>query len=293
LVTISGTAGSITIYPTTATGNFNPGSNVITGSITGLNYPAGVAVDTANKIYVANQGGASSIGSITIYSAGAAGNVASVQTISGTLTGLMGTSGITVNPGNGDIFATNATGSVTVYAPTANGNASPIQTIAGTNTQLSTPIGIAVGSNKIYVANAGSSAVTVYPLTANGNVSPSQVISGTNTGINGGAYGVAWHNNGKIYVTSALSEVSIFNNTANGNVAPMKSLSGSVTLLNRPIGIGVAAGGRIFVVDGGSTSVTAYRRFALLSPGNNNVAPVRNLNGTNTQLSVPWGIAVR
>ncbi|HYL27788.1 MAG TPA: hypothetical protein VEW74_08120, partial [Candidatus Nitrosotalea sp.] len=106
-------------------------------------------------------------------------------------------------------------------------------------------------------------------------------------------YGIAWHNNGKIYVTSALSEVSIFNNTANGNVAPMKSISGSATLLNRPIGIGVAAGGRIFVVNGGTPSVTAYRRFALLSPGNNNVSPVRNVTGTNTQLSVPWGIAVR
>ncbi len=290
----SGTAGEITIYPGTATGNFSPGANVITGSATNLLDPAGIAVDSTNKIFVANQGGASGIGSVTTYAPGSAGNVAPLQTIAGPATGLTISSGIAVNPGNGDIFVSNLSGSITVFAATANGNATPIRTIGGTNTQLSGPFGIAVGNNKIFVANSGSSAVTVYPIGANGNVAPSQVISGPATGISGGAFGVAWHPNGKIYVTSGANNVTIFPNGANGNVAPTKSISGSATQLSRPVGIGVASGGRIWVTNVSSPySVTAYRRFALLAPGNNNIAPIRNVSGANTQLNVPLGIAIR
>ena len=188
----TGTAGEITIYPGSATGNFSPGANTIAGSVTNLLDPAGIAVDSTNKIFVANEGGASGIGSVTTYAPGSAGNVAPLQTIAGPATGLMISSGIAVNPGNGNIFVSNLSGSITVFAATANGNATPIRTISGTNTQLSGPFGIAVGNNKIFVANSGSSAVTVYPVGANGNVAPSQVISGPATGISGGAFGVAW-----------------------------------------------------------------------------------------------------
>ncbi len=294
-VGISGTAGEITIYPGTATGNFSPGANTITGSVTNLFDPAGIAVDSTNKIFVANEGGGSGIGSVTTYAPGSAGNVAPLQTIAGPATGLMISSGIAVNPGNGNIFVANQIGSVTVFAATANGNATPIRTISGTNTQLSGPFGIAVGNNKIFVANSASSAVTVYPIGANGNVAPSQVISGPATGISAGAFGVAYRpNNGKIYVTSGANNVTIFPNGANGNVAPTKSISGSVTLLNRPVGIAVAALGRIWVTNISSPySVTAYKRYALLAVGNNNVPPVRNIIGTNTQLNVPLGIAIR
>jgi len=290
----SGTAGEITIYPSAATGNYSPGANTITGSVTNLDDPAGIAVDSTNKIFVANEGGASGIGSVTTYAPGSAGNVAPLQTIAGPATGLMSSSGVAVNPGNGDIFVTNRSGSVTVFAPTANGNATPIRTISGTNTQLSGPFGIAVGNSKIFVANSTSSAVTVYPLSANGNVAPSQVISGPATGISGGAFGVAWRQNGKIYVTSGANNVTIFPNGANGNVAPLKSISGSATQLNRPVGISVAAVGRIWVTNISSPySVTAYRRFAVLAPGNNNIPPIRNITGGNTQLNVPLGIAIR
>jgi len=290
----TGTAGEITIYPGSATGNFSPGANTIAGSVTNLLDPAGIAVDSTNKIFVANEGGASGIGSVTTYAPGSAGNVAPLQTIAGPATGLMISSGIAVNPGNGNIFVSNLSGSITVFAATANGNATPIRTISGTNTQLSGPFGIAVGNNKIFVANSGSSAVTVYPVGANGNVAPSQVISGPATGISGGAFGVAFHQNGKIYVTSGANDVTIFPNGANGNVAPTKSISGSVTLLNRPVGISVASGGRIWVTNISSPySVTAFKRNALLAPGNNNVPPIRNIAGGNTQLNVPLGIAIR
>jgi hypothetical protein len=99
---------------------------------TGLTNVSGLALDSRNNIYVANDG---SIGvgfdSVTIYAAGSNGNVAPTATISGPLTQLKQPSGVAVDS-IGNIYVANdvsADGkhldSITVYPPGSNGNVAP------------------------------------------------------------------------------------------------------------------------------------------------------------------------
>jgi hypothetical protein len=292
--------GAVIIDPVTANGNHNPGTNVIIGSNTGLQNPAGIALDSASNIYVTNMGNAS----VTVYSAGSSGNVAPFATISGTNTGLLNPFGIALDSSN-NIYVANGistgTPSVTVYAAGSNGNVAPTRTIAGSLTGLADPTGIAVDPvGRIFVANENTPSlngfVTTFNTGANGNVAPIRTISGTNTGFSNGVYGIAWHNH-KIDVTSgnsvASSRIGIFPALSNGNVAPTKSISGSATALNSPVGIAVGPNNRIYVANVGGTSVTLYKAYVNLVLGNNNVPPVKYVVGNNTQFDAPYGITAR
>lgn len=288
-----GGSGIVTIYPTSATGNYSPGKDFIAGSSTLLDDPAGIAVDPTGKVYVANLGGGASV---TTYAPKSSGNVVPRQVIQGSSTGLSVPSGIAI-ASNGDIYVANGVstpaGSITVFGASANGNVAPLRTISGSMTGLSGPCGIALdGTGKLFVANSYGDSITVYNANANGNVAPVQTISGSNTGLIYGAYGLSWRSR-RIYVTVGNYQVSIFPDSASGNVAPKKSISGPATELNFPIGIGLGSRGQIFVGNtAGSYSVTSYEGFASLAPGNNNVAPATVITGANTLLDLPWGVAI-
>jgi len=71
------------VYPPGASGNVAP-ARTISGINTGLNSPAGIALDSAGNLYVTNNSG----NSITVFAPGATGNVAPARTISGGSTGL-------------------------------------------------------------------------------------------------------------------------------------------------------------------------------------------------------------
>jgi hypothetical protein len=147
----SGGNGSITKYATNASGNVAPWAT-IAGGVTGLNSPAGLALDHSNNIYVTNDGSISgAVDSITIYAnAGSNGNVAPMATISGSNTGLNLPNGIAIDAG-GYIYVVNdgsanvGVDTITVYSPGSKGNTAPIATISGSLTGLGQPGGIAVG----------------------------------------------------------------------------------------------------------------------------------------------------
>jgi hypothetical protein len=126
---------AVTVYGAGEYGDVAP-IQTIEGNNTGLSNPFGVAVDASGNIYVPNDGYNSSDNSVTVYAAGANGNVSPIQTISGSNTGLLGPLAIALD-GTGDIYVTNCCpfgtykGSITVYASGANGNVSPIRTISG------------------------------------------------------------------------------------------------------------------------------------------------------------------
>jgi sugar lactone lactonase YvrE len=141
-----------------------------------------------------------------VYAAGADGDVAPAQIISGSNTGLSSPSGVAVDA-SGNIYVSNwEANTVTVYTPGANGNVAPIATIGPQGSGMAAPAGIALdGAGNIYVSNyegvatparpppAGSWGwVDVYPAGSNGNVPPSQVIYGARTGI-GFPGGIAVH----------------------------------------------------------------------------------------------------
>jgi hypothetical protein len=300
--------GVIDIFPVNANGNFNPAPNTIGGSNTGILYPRDVAVGSTGTIYVANSnfGGTDRV---TVYTAGSSGNVAPIQTISGSNTLLSNIFGIAVDtPGNIYVSSTAingpGAGTVNVFAPGATGNVAPIRTISGALTGIYRPFGLTVDpTGNLYVMNettASSWAVSVFAPAANGNVAPLRTITGSHTGFDNDTTGIAWFHGpppvGRIYVTGN-NGVAIFRANVAGNATPAKTISGALTDLNQPGAVALAPGGRIFVSNlgqnmNGTFDVTKYTSFAGLAPGNNNVAPIHTIVGGNTDLWLPDGLAV-
>ncbi|HEY8297090.1 MAG TPA: NHL repeat-containing protein [Candidatus Baltobacteraceae bacterium] len=181
-----------------ASGGFAP--TVISGNLTQLNSPTGVALDASNNLYVANRGG----GSVTVYpaptpvpapsgspspaptatptanpSASPAPtptpvpglNIAPTQTI----TGLGAPTGIAVDA-NKNVYVAdpdNGTPAIYVFAPGAASAAAATRKIVGASTQLKFPTDIKVDSNgTLYVADSGADAILIFAPNANGNVAP-------------------------------------------------------------------------------------------------------------------------
>ncbi len=82
--------------------------DTIGGSLTGLSGIAQIALDASQQLYVAN----GTTNSVTVYAAGASGNVAPIHTIAGPLTQLSVPSGIALDAA-GDIYVSNCTTSIT------------------------------------------------------------------------------------------------------------------------------------------------------------------------------------
>ena len=175
---------SITVYAAGAKGDATPIQDV-TGSYTGLDYPNGVAVDGIGNTYVLNrEGGTSKEGSVTVYGAGATGDVAPMASISGSATGLASPSAIALDPVNGNLYVGDGD-AVLFYAPGSNGNVAPLGVITGSNTGLDFVSGLALDKRgNLYVANEFKSSVTIYAAGATGNVAPTRRIKGSYTGLN-------------------------------------------------------------------------------------------------------------
>ncbi len=192
---------AVNVYAAGANGNIAP-IWTISGGNTGLVWSSAVALDTNAEVYVTSnygcdRGHCGGTDQVTVYAAGANGNVAPIRTISGSATKLTRPSGIALDANN-NIYVVSGTttkkggtlDSVNVYAAGANGNVAPIRTISGPNTRLTNPDGVAVGADgTTYVANYGTvehgyevnPKITVYAAGANGNVAPIRTIHGAAT----------------------------------------------------------------------------------------------------------------
>jgi len=199
--------GSVTVYPAGSNGDVSP-SATIAGTIAdhddGLAVPSAIAVGPDGKIYVANSdGGPSGVGSITVYAAGANGDVSPIAAITGDVlgdnnAGLSGPQSIAVDS-SGTIYVANESvigggtkGSVTIYPAGSNGNVTPSATIAGDNTFVDIPSGVAVDAHgNIYVSNPENDltdfpagVITVFAPGSNGNVAPIATVGGDTSELN-------------------------------------------------------------------------------------------------------------
>ncbi|MGB6601262.1 MAG: hypothetical protein WBE77_09285 [Candidatus Cybelea sp.] len=288
---------SVTVYASGATGNALPIRTII-GSNTGLNNPVDIAVGDGGKIYVANYGnGSSEIGSVTVYAAGATGNVAPIQTISGPNTRVQGPDGLALDPVNKHIYVSNtdfgSSFSVTSYASRATGNIMPRATIKEHNTGLSFPAGLTLDSSgNIYVPNGNKKNITVYAAGSVGNVTPMRTISGRGHELDG-LEKLALDSSRNTYVSNLLvSTIVVYGAGASGIPTPIATIKGSKTELSLPWGITLDGSNNIYVAnEGGGPSargiVTVYTVGA-----NGDVAPVNTISGSNTGLAEPRGIAI-
>ncbi|MGP8099314.1 MAG: NHL repeat-containing protein [Candidatus Cybelea sp.] len=269
----------------------------------GVREPAPLA-ETASKkttcakkacIYVGNFNN-----SVTVYPLKANGNVAPVQQLSGSNTGLKDVWAVAVDDAH-NIYAANYDGNLdpdgdlTVYASGSNGNVAPIATIDGpaSGDQMLNPSGIALdAAGNIYATGYLSKSVSVYAPGSNGTPTPIQYIEGGNTGLSEPT-SLAVAPDGMAYVTDwDTMAVTVYAPGANGNVAPIRTISGSNTGIYHPSSVAVDRKGVIYVssAEEGSPAgccVTVYAKGA-----NGNVAPIRTISGSNTELDGPNGIAL-
>jgi len=79
--------GSVTVYAPSATGGDIAPTSTIAGANTLLDHPNGIAIDSKGNIYVANSSHNNGTPSVTVFLAGANGNIAPSAVISGSSTG--------------------------------------------------------------------------------------------------------------------------------------------------------------------------------------------------------------
>jgi hypothetical protein len=158
-------------------------SSEISGSSTKLNAPFGLALDASGQTYVGNNS------NVTVYAAGARGNVAPARTISLPNAGLAQPLDVGAD-GAGNVYVLYALdgrpggsgmGAVAEYAAGSSG-AAPIHVITGSNTKLGTVTALAVDpAGDVFVAaEAGAADVDdIYKFApgANGNVAPAKTFA--------------------------------------------------------------------------------------------------------------------
>jgi 6-phosphogluconolactonase (cycloisomerase 2 family) len=244
-------------------------------------------------LYAANAKG----NSVTVYASSAAGNAKPIQDISGSNTGLAMPFGVAVD-GSGNIYVTNSgEDTIDVYAAGATGNVAPIRTITGESYVF--PKGIAIDpiNGDIYVAKPLTNAILIYAPSASGHAKPIGSILGSQTGLNG-PVGVALDANANIYVTNKAlgiqgnESVTVYAAGSTGNVAPTQTIAGTSTGLDNPLQLALDSSLNIYVANltypnSGNGSLTVYAAGA-----NGNVAPSETIEGANTELSLPAGIAL-
>jgi hypothetical protein len=213
--------GSITVYRPGSSGDVAP-IRVIKGDRTGLLCPAGVAVDSSGKIYVANNAEflSRSGSSVTVYPAGSNGNVKPIATISGNNTGLVQPNGIALDPNRNIYVADNQSGAI-VYPAGSDGNVAPSLRLAG-----GTAVAIDESNGNIYAADFANN-VNVY----SSDGSPIATIGGTNTELCG-VEAIALDSVSKIYIVSEDTvgcgddnTVTVYPAGSSGDIAPIATIS--------------------------------------------------------------------
>jgi DNA-binding beta-propeller fold protein YncE len=249
---------SVTVFPRAATGD--PASRIISGALTGLNRPKGIAVDTVNnEIYVGNL----QANSVTVYGLAANGNVAPVRTISGASTNLSFPYGIAVDAVNNEVYVVNApvSGTVTVYPRLTNGNVAPSRTFSGLNAP--TDISLDLVNNEIAVNHSNGNAISVFARTGGAAL---RTIAGAATGLSV-PLGVAIDAvNNEIVVANHIGiTATVYSRTANGNVAPIRTIS----LGFQPNGVAVDTVNNEILLVSLNNLVVVYARLA------NGAAPIQ------------------
>ena len=263
-----------------ASGNATP-TVTLSGALTQLNSPAGLALDAAGDLYVANTG----TPSVTEYGSGSSGNVAPLNTITGTNTGLVDPSGIALDPTGRVYVANGPDSSVTVYAAGASGNVAPVQRIAGPLTLLRQPLGIVIDAQgHVWVSDYANDALVEFASNADGDVAPLAEITGVLTGLNGPGH-LALTSAGRLLASNFAGGSVTEYATAGpfGDVLPDFTISGGTSQISLPEGVDADAAGDVYLAN----EFGGINRYA-----SDTTVPVAVISGGLTGLSAPQAVAV-
>jgi hypothetical protein len=154
----------------------------------------------------------------------------------------------------------------------------------------------------LYVANesgygpSGEGSILIFSQASSGNVAPVGVIAGSNTQLTQ-VNGIAVDPSGEIYVVDTDKDKIVgFAAGSTGNVSPNVVISGSATGLAWPIGLALDDDGNLYVANCGSgckSGLPAAGVLEFAAGSNGNASPLRNISGSNTQLTRSNGVAWR
>ena len=252
---------------------------------------AGVALDGAGNIYVAENAGPS--GSlIVVYAPGSSTPSRTITMPSGwTIIGGYGFGGPMTVDSAGDVYIATSGGSTTnesiyVFGPTANGAATPIRTIFGSLTQIQNPTQFALdAAGDLYAVMANSDILppilVMYPAGSSGNVAPTLITSSQYT-----PDAVALDAAGNIYITSGgtatqtqATGIYEFAAGSKAGAAPTRSITGSSVQLNEGNYLQIDTAGNIFVA--GFFGIESYASgesiYVYRATASGNVAPASTL----------------
>ncbi|HTT75281.1 MAG TPA: hypothetical protein VMF50_04795 [Candidatus Binataceae bacterium] len=240
----------------------------ISGPLTGLGSPSGMALDANGRVYISNSD--YSQPSIVEYAPGAVGNVLPTAIIAGPATELHNPQAIRISP-RGNIYVANGFGNqqkcILEFAPAANGNASPIAVFGGVECGFLGPSDISLDGSSVYDSNRSNSSIIEYSLGDDHLFAVTTTISGPATGLDS-PDSIALDASGNPYVVNSNS-VTAYRSGSDGAVTPFLTIFGPATGLEQPHRIAVDGSGYIYVANKSGLRVLKF------APGSDgDVAPV-------------------
>jgi len=283
----------VLVFPQSANGGPAP-SQDISGNVTGLSSPDGIAVDSAGNMWVTNAG----TSTITEYPAGSTGNIAPINTLSGSATSLSTPIGITFDS-TGNMYVVNSAldssgfYEVLEFGPNPVGNQAPINRIGGAAALLNQPqYAVVDGSGNLYVTNLNSGAINIYGPGASGNVAPIVSFGGNCQAPDG----IALDSSNHIYLSCdqlyEVREYSALSGTSIPTQIRTLGVNASQPQLYNPSAIAVNSVGTLFVANTGLVGnnlgyVTIY------GPNyNNSSGPGAVIAGGSSNVVRPVGLAL-
>ena len=239
-----------------------------------------------DRLFVANYQG----DAITVYPQGATGDVAPSSTIFGNPGDRPHQIAIRVAAGE-LIVANNVTYSIAVY-DLVTGTLE--RSISGPSTGIVRPTGVAVDelNAEIFVANDHAGTITVYDVNATGDIAPKRTLQMSLANPASVAVDVV---HDEIIVTSYnLSDsIAVFARTASAGDPPKRLIQGPRTTLSLPQGVVLdLAHDEILVANSNFSTPNAGAVLAFRRTDTGDVAPLRTLEGSATQLCNPVGLAL-
>jgi DNA-binding beta-propeller fold protein YncE len=269
-----------------------PPNRVVSGGLTTLSSPRGIAVDMArDQIYVANHAG----NSILVFHSArtVTGGDEPSRMISNIGTPISPT-GLFLDTVNDRLYVTSGN-SVLVYDDASGLDGStvlPDRTLTGGSTTLSATTGIYVDTtrNLLYVANAGiTNQVLVFNNAdiahGNNNITPLRAIP-----ISSASAGIFVDVMADRLYASSGNSVLVFDGASTANIgsAPSRTVSGGGSMLSQPRDIFVdTSTDRLYVANAGVDSVLVFNSASTV---NDPATPNRTINLLST--TGPWGIYV-
>lgn len=272
----------------TANGNVTPAAN-ISGSSTQLLSPKYIFLDaTADRLFVANSGGSNILVFDNISTK--TGNVSPNRVISATT--LATPTVLTLDKGR-DLLYVADTNVILEFASasTTNGTVVPVRSLSPGFTPGA--ILVDAANDRLFVTDPVTNAIDVYDGVSTlptGGILATRKLIGSNTLLEQ-PFGLQIDSAGRLVVSNfaPTPSITIYSNAATltGNVAPVGSISGSNTTLSGPTQITInsaATSGELFVADPFGGHVPVFAAISTIT-GTQNIAPTRNISGSNTTLT--------